>query len=57
MRETFKQKLIAHGWAFKRTARGSHPLWEHPERGTVSISIRAGRQQVARCVERRLFGF
>ncbi|MBN8563432.1 MAG: hypothetical protein J0L70_23120 [Leptolyngbya sp. UWPOB_LEPTO1] len=52
----FKQKLAAKGWQFLRNGKGSHQLWQHPERGVISISIRAGRMQIARSLERKLFG-
>jgi predicted RNA binding protein YcfA (HicA-like mRNA interferase family) len=56
MHHNFKQKLANKGWQFLRNGKGSHQLWQHPERGIISISVRAGRMQIARSVERKLFG-
>ncbi|BAU12525.1 hypothetical protein LEP3755_30550 [Leptolyngbya sp. NIES-3755] len=52
----FKQRLISNGWQFKRNGKGSHQLWSHPEKGTVSISLKAMKQQISRTVEKQLFG-
>ncbi|MBW4524104.1 MAG: hypothetical protein KME18_02755 [Phormidium tanganyikae FI6-MK23] len=52
----FKQKLQAKGWAFKRHGKGSHQLWQHPERGTISISLAAMNDRISRPLQAKLFG-
>jgi predicted RNA binding protein YcfA (HicA-like mRNA interferase family) len=51
----FRQKLIAKGWVFKCHGKGSHELWFHPRKGTVSISRAAMNDRVSKAIERRLF--
>lgn len=52
----FKQKLTANGWRFLRPGKGSHEIWAHPERGTVSVSINAMRGKIDRALFSKLFG-
>lgn len=52
----FKQKLQATGWQFKRFGKGSHEVWFHPQKGTVSISLAAMKQRISKPIEKRLFG-
>ncbi|MBW4441877.1 MAG: hypothetical protein KME10_11700 [Plectolyngbya sp. WJT66-NPBG17] len=56
MCQKFKQKLITQGWRFKRYGKGSHELWFHPSKGTVSISLAAMKQRISKPLQSKLFG-
>jgi predicted RNA binding protein YcfA (HicA-like mRNA interferase family) len=55
MKHKFKQKLVATGWQFKRYGKGSHEIWFHALKGSVTVSLSARRGCVSKAVERRLF--
>jgi predicted RNA binding protein YcfA (HicA-like mRNA interferase family) len=48
------QELKRNGWHFKRAAKGSHEIWNHPSGESIVVSLKSKTRDVPYCTQRKI---